>query len=79
MQWFNYSEANLNAQLAVKKQGHLNNEDGATVNVNENGVLKGLATDSKINNKVGAVINVKGILADGVYNAGLINVIENGM
>lgn len=49
----------------------------ATINVAQDAALKGI--DGIINNGENAVVNVTGKLSDNVYNAGLINVIEDGI
>lgn len=68
---------NVNADMTVTGLAKNYNDEHktvATVNVAENVTMTG-----KVNNSKGAVINVKGTLDNKVYNAGLINVIEDGI
>lgn len=72
---------NVNEDLTILNAAKNINDEHSTVaiiNVAANASLR--AVEGKtINNDKKAVINVKGILADGVYNAGLINAIEDGI
>lgn len=71
---------NVNDNLTITYALENTNDEHATVatvNVAENAALKGI--NGKINNDKNAVINVAGKLSDNVFNAGLINVIEDGI
>lgn len=71
---------NVNDNLTITNALANTNDEhytSATINVAQNAALKGINGD--INNDRGAVINVTGKLSDNVYNAGLINVIEDGI
>lgn len=68
---------NVNADLTIDKQARNYNDEHntvATINIAENVAMTGT-----IVNNTACVINVKGTLDGNVQNAGLINVIENGI
>lgn len=76
--WNDGATVEVNADVTmVYQMKNYNDEHKSTAKiiVASNATLKG----GKINNCAGAVIDVKGKLVDGIYNAGVINVIENGL